>query len=453
MEPLRRREFLGTVVLTGLTARLAGAAGAGERKPNIVYIMADDLGYGDLGCYGQKLIRTPNIDRLASQGTRFTDCYSGSTVCAPSRCSLMTGLHTGHCHIRGNALVPLRPEDRTVAEVLKAGGYATGIIGKWGLGEPDTDGVPNRKGFDEWYGYLNQVHAHNYYPDYLWENEMRAPLDGKTYTHDLFTARALDFLARHKDHPFFLCLTYTVPHANNEKGAATGNGMEVPAFDPYADESWPDPEKGRAAMITRLDTDVGRLMEKLSELGLENDTVVFFTSDNGPHREGGSSAAFFQSSGPLRGIKRDLYDGGIRVPMLVRWPGQVKAGETSGQVWAFWDFLPTAAEIAGAQAPDGIDGLSMLPALLGRPQKGHEYLYWEFHENGFKQAIRTGKWKVVKLAPSTPAEVYDIEADPSESKDVSGDNPELVANAETWFKEARTDSKEFPVTVTAKPPA
>ncbi|HEX30232.1 TPA: N-acetylgalactosamine-6-sulfatase, partial [Candidatus Poribacteria bacterium] len=292
----------------------------GDRKPNIIFILADDLGYGDLGCYGQRLIETPNIDALAAEGIRFTQCYAGSTVCAPSRCALMTGFHTGHARVRGNKLIPLRPRDVTVAEILKGAGYTTAIIGKWGLGEPGTTGVPNLKGFDEWFGYLNQRRAHNYYPEYLWRNTekywIKGNMNGKkgVYSHDLFTEEALKFIRRNRGNPFFLYLAYTIPHANNELGRKTGNGMEVPSDEPYSDRSWPQVEKNFAAMVTRMDRDVGRIVSLLKELGIDGETVIFFSSDNGPHREGGHDPKFFKSSGPLRGIKRDLYEGGIRVP-------------------------------------------------------------------------------------------------------------------------------------------
>src|SRR6516162_1054573 len=333
-------------------------------RPNIILILADDLGYGDVGCYGQKRIQTPQIDRLAAEGMRFTQCYAGSTVCAPSRCALMTGLHSGHGTVRGNALVPLAPEDVTVAEVLKEANYATALIGKWGLGEPGSTGIPNRKGFDYFFGYLNQQHAHNYYPDYLWKNQEKVNLAGNVvknnvateraqYSHDLFTNQALGFLDSRKrltpDKPFFLYLAYTIPHANNERGRAEGNGMEVPSDAPYSGRPWPQAQKNHAAMITRLDADVGKLLERLKVLGLDEQTIIFFSSDNGPHKEGGADPKFFQSAGALRGHKRDLTEGGIRVPMIVRWPGKIKAGTVSDQVWAFWDFLPTAAELAGCK--------------------------------------------------------------------------------------------------------
>jgi len=424
-----------------------GPAATTTRKPNIIFILADDLGYGDLGCYGQKRIRTPHLDRMAAEGVRFTQAYAGSTVCAPSRCVLMTGLDTGHCHVRGNALVPLRPEDVTVAEVLKAAGYATALIGKWGLGEPGTTGVPNKKGFDYFYGYLNQAHAHNYYPDYLWKNEEKVPLPNEVtkgvatkrvvYSADLIAQEALAFIERSKDKPFFLYYSPTIPHANNEAGK---NGMEVPSDEPYTGESWPQNEKNFAAMVTRLDADVGRLMALLARLGLDENTIVFFTSDNGPHKEGGHNAAFFESSGAVRGTKRDLYEGGIRVPMIVRWPGRIQPAATSDAAWALWDFLPTAAEIAGAKCPGGLDGVSVLPALLGRPWKGHEYLYWEFYEGGFKQAARLGDWKAVRKGLEGKTELYSLRDDLRETKDVAGQNPDVVKRVEEVMAAARVES-------------
>lgn len=433
-----------------------------SRPPNIVFILSDDLGYGDLGCYGQQQIRTPNIDRMAAEGMRFTQCYAGSTVCAPSRCALMTGKHTGHGTVRGNALVPLRPEDVTVAEVLKRAGYATGLIGKWGLGEPGSTGVPNRKGFDYFFGYLNQVHAHNYYPDYLWKNQEKVPLAGNVvkngvavqraqYSHDLFTREALGFVEAHRAQPFFLYLAYTIPHANNERGKAEGNGMEVPGDAPYTDRPWPQVEKNHAAMITRLDADVGRFFAKLKEPGLDDQTVVFFSSDNGPHKEGGADPAFFHSAGPLRGFKRAMYEGGIRVPMIVRRPGKVKAGVVSDQVWAFWDFLPTAAELAGAKAPADLDGLTVVPTLLGKGgQKQHEFLYWEFHENGSRQAVRMGDWKAVRPVGGK-LELYDLKNDVGEKNDVAAQHPDVVAQIEAYLKGARTESQQWPLQPAKKP--
>ena len=430
-------------------------------RPNIILILADDLGYGDVGCYGQKRIQTPQIDRLAAEGMRFTQCYAGSTVCAPSRCALMTGLHSGHGTVRGNALVPLAPEDVTVAEVLKEANYATALIGKWGLGEPGSTGIPNRKGFDYFFGYLNQQHAHNYYPDYLWKNQEKVNLAGNVvknnvateraqYSHDLFTNQALGFLDSRKrltpDKPFFLYLAYTIPHVNNERGRAEGNGMEVPSDAPYSGRPWPQAQKNHAAMITRLDADVGKLLERLKVLGLDEQTIIFFSSDNGPHKEGGADPKFFQSAGALRGHKRDLTEGGIRVPMIVRWPGKIKAGTVSDQVWAFWDFLPTAAELAGCKIPSGIDGLSIVPTLLGAgEQRQHGFLYWEFHEGGSKQAVRMENWKAIRPRLDAPLELYDVQNDIGETSNVAAQHPDLVAKIEAYLKTARTESKPWPL--------
>ena len=473
-----RREF---IKLMGLAAASAGAscllpgcagtgsmAGGRKNRPNIIYILADDLGYGDLGCYGQKIIKTPNIDKFAAEGMRFTDHYSGSTVCAPSRCCLMTGFHTGHALVRGNANIALRPSDVTVAELLKETGYSTGIIGKWGLGEADSTGIPNRQGFDYWFGYLNQRHAHNYYPAYLWRNEEKVELKNQVnhviggqdrtpggvatkrveYSHDLFAEEALSFVREKKDNPFFLYLALTIPHANNEAG---NKGMEVPSLEPYADKDWPEPQKGHAAMITRMDGDIGRLMAKLKALGLDNNTLVMFTSDNGPHKEGGGDPEFFNSSGPLQAYKRALYEGGIRVPMIARWPGRIKAGSISHHVSAFWDFLPTCCELVGVKAPEGIDGISMAATLLGRPgeQREHEYLYWEFHEQGKRQAVRMGDWKGIRQNvaknPNGPIELYNLKNDIGEKNNIAVRHPEVVAKIEAYMKTARTPSEHWPL--------
>ncbi|WP_169980652.1 arylsulfatase [Tautonia rosea] len=468
------RIALGLALMASLTlATLAGAAeeaGTHPKPPNIIFIMADDLGYGDLGSYGQKTIPTPNLDRLAAEGTRFTQVYAGSTVCAPSRCVLMTGYHSGHARIRGNDRVPLLPEDVTVAEALKAAGYQTALIGKWGLGEPESTGVPNKQGFDDFFGYLNQKHAHNYYPDHLWRQEERVEIpenvigsdegvaiERVTYSHDLFAEEALDWVAQHRDGPFFLYLALTIPHANNEGSRATGDGMEVPDYGSFAEKDWPNPLKGQAAMIARMDRDIGRLLASLDDLGIDDDTIIFFTSDNGPHREGGPeySPDFFNSNGPLRGIKRDLYEGGIRVPMLVRWPGHVPAGKVSDQVWTFWDVPPTLAELAGSSAvaelPDDLDGISLVPTLLGpeaagREQERHEFLYWEFHEGrASKQAARMGDWKGVRLAPDGPLELYDLANDLGETTDVSADHPKIVSAITHYLDTERTESEVWPL--------
>jgi arylsulfatase A-like enzyme len=456
--------FIG-LVLAGVGLAIGwSASAAGAERPNIIFILADDLGYGDLGCYGQKMIKTPNLDRMAEEGIRFTDCYAGSTVCAPSRCCLMTGLHTGHAVVRGNARVPLRPEDVTVAELLKTAGYETAVIGKWGLGEPDTTGIPNRQGFDFWFGYLNQCHAHNYFPAYLWRNQQKWPLRNEVnhliggrncapggvatkrvdYSHDLFTAEALGFVERNREKTFFLYLAYTIPHANNEAGR---NGMEVPDYGPYEDRDWPQPQKGHAAMITRMDRDVGRLLDRLRGLGIDGKTVVFFSSDNGPHKEGGADPKFFGSAGPLQGHKRSLHDGGIRVPGIARWPGKIKPKSTSDLPWAFWDFLPTACELAGVDAPEGIDGISIMPTLLGQGQQPkHGFLYWESHEGpSSSQAVRMGPWKAVHTSPSSPIQLYDLRTDPSEQNNLAAEHPDIVAKIADYLKTARTPSQHWPL--------
>lgn len=441
---LNRREFLAA------SAAAIARAQTGARKPNILFILADDLGYGDVGCYGQKVIPTPNVDRLAAEGMRFTQAYAGDTVCAPSRCCLMTGMHTGHARIRGNARVPLQPSDTTVAKVLKQAGYRTGIIGKWGLGNPYTPGIPNLQGFDEAFGFLDQQYAHSYYPQSLWDNTNEVIIGRnlglrQEYSQDMFTERALSFLDRSKDNPFFLYLAYTTPHANDELGKDSGNGMEVPSDEPFTKMDWPQKEKNFAAMVHRLDSDIGKVMAQLKKVGADENTLVVFSSDNGPHKEGGHDPNFFHSGGPLRGIKRDMYEGGIRVPAIARWLGKIKPGQTSDQVWAFWDFLPTAAEVAGVAPPAGIDGISMLPAFLGKPQKNHEYLYWEFHERGFKQAVRMGDWKGVRLTTQSPLELYNLQSDLAEKNNIAAGHPDMVQKLQTIMKEARVDSKDFPI--------
>lgn len=433
------------------------------RQPNVVFILADDLGYGELGCYGQKRIQTPHLDRLAREGMRFTDFYAGCTVCAPSRCVLMSGQHMGHCHVRGNAgqqnraAQILRDQDVTVAEVLKQAGYATALCGKWGLGEENSIGVPNRQGFDYFFGYLNQHHAHNYYPAYLFRNDQRVPLKNVVpgtgafgsgvasqkveYSADLITAEALKWIEehvdQHKDQPFFLYYASTIPHANNEAGK---QGMEVPDLGQYAGTDWPPQQKAHAAMISRLDADVGRLLALLEKLGLDEQTIVFFSSDNGPHREGGNDPDFNDSNGPLRGIKRDLTEGGIRVPFIARWPGTIKAGTTSDFVGSFQDVMPTLAELAGASAevPKNIDGLSILPTLLGQPdkQEQHDYLYWAFYERGAAQAARSGRWKAVQQPYHSPVRLYDLASDIAEERDVASQHPETVAKLAEFMRQA-----------------
>ncbi|MEX2137956.1 MAG: arylsulfatase [Pirellulales bacterium] len=460
MQCTTRLTLLLALAILVYAAALNVAPVAGQeaaRRPNVILITADDLGYGDLSCYGQKNFSTPHLDRLAREGIRFTQAYAGSTVCAPSRCSLMTGLHTGHARIRGNAKVSLRDDDITIAEVLKPAGYRTAHIGKWGCATPGSAGEPHKQGFDHWFGYVTNTEAHNYYPAFLWKNGERFELDNKvergvstnkaTYTPELFTADAMQFIEKNKSSPFFLYLGYTQPHANNEAGKA---GMEVPDYGEYANKDWPDAQKGRAAMIAYLDRDIGRIIQRLKELKIDENTVVMFSSDNGPHKEGGSDAEFHNSNGPLRGIKRDLYDGGIRVPLIVRWPGKVNRGQTSDHLCAHWDLLPTIAEIAGIEPPSETDGISFYPTLLGdgagdRQQRQHEFLYWEFHERGFQQAARMGKWKGVRLKHGGQLELYNLANDIAEERNVADQHPEIAARIETYLKTARTESPDWPI--------
>jgi len=462
---LRLSHAVGALAIS-LVPLLAMAAD----KPNIILILADDLGYGDLGCYGQKIIQTPHLDRMAAEGIRFTQFYAGSTVCAPSRSVLMTGLHTGHTRVRGNAGAAnsqaqmLRSEDVTAAEVLKSAGYSTGLIGKWGLGMPGDQGVPNKQGFDYFFGYLSQFHAHNHFPDFLWRNEELSPLPNVVtaigdagggyatkrvkYSSDLFAEEALAFVEQHRIEPFFLYWAMVVPHANNERSRELGDGQEVPDYGPYADKEWHSSLKGQAAMITRLDRHVGDLFAKLKQLGLDEKTVVFFSSDNGPHKEGGPQydPDFFDANGPVSGTKRSLTDGGIRVPMIARWPGQIRPA-VSEHVGYFGDFLMTAAELAGATPPQGLDGKSIVPTLLGRSseQAKHEYLYWEFYEGGVNQAILLeGRWKGIRLkGTDAPIQLFDLANDIAEKTDVSAAHPDLVARIRALMSTARYDNEHW----------
>jgi arylsulfatase A-like enzyme len=472
MKPQTSLILLATAAVTSCSQQLKN-----ETLPNIVYIVADDLGYGDLSCYGQKKFTTPNIDRLAQQGMLFTQHYAGCTVSAPSRSSLMTGLHTGHTPIRGNrewkpeGQWPLPAASVTIAEVLKAKGYTTGAFGKWGLGFIDTEGDPNSQGFDEFFGYNCQRLAHNYYPYYLWHNHDKVMLPDNegtgtgTYAPDIIQKYALEFIEKNKDKPFFLFYPNVIPHAElfaREENMAHFRGKfepeksfkgvdEGPTYrtGPYG--SQPESHAAFAAMIKHLDDYVGELLDKLSEAGLEDNTIVIFTSDNGPHLEAGADPDYFDSNGPLRGYKRDMYEGGIRVPMLVKWPGRVKPGTTSDHISAFWDIMPTFAEIAGTPVTDGIDGISFVPVLLGKKnQKQHEYLYWEFHEQGGKAAVRMGKWKAVKLnlnkVPQGQTELYDLSSDIGETNNLADSHPDIVSRMEEIMKEAHTPSEIFPFT-------
>lgn len=412
-------------------------------------MMLDDLGYGDPGCYGQKLIQTPNIDRLATQGTRFTDCYAGGAVCAPSRSVLMTGLHMGHTSVRTNAgTVPLRNEDVTVAQLLKAAGYTNGLFGKWGLGDAGSEAVPTKKGFDEFFGYMHQIHAHYYYTDFLWHNETKELLPGNAngqrgqYSADVIAERTLDFIKRNQRKQFFLYFSPTLPHSN----------YEVPDTAPYTQRDWPETEKIYAAMVTRADDQIGRILKLLHELKLDDNTVVFFTSDNGGPSGESHSADFFKSNGPLRGVKAQLYEGGIRVPMIARWPGHIPVAAVNHVPWSFCDFLPTALELAGAHAPKGLDGMSMVPVLTSKsPDPGPRLLYWEQYEfdrkandvrrDTYMQAARKGDWKAVSKRPGGPIELYNLRSDLSEKSDVAAANPDLVAEFRTALKAAHSDPR------------
>ncbi|GIW98582.1 MAG: N-acetylgalactosamine-6-sulfatase [Pirellulaceae bacterium] len=436
------RSVMGLLVLSLFLPGFASSLQAqAPRRPNMIFIMADDLGYGDLGCYGQEEIATPHIDRLAAEGMRFTNYYAGCTVCRPSRLVLWSGLHTGHTPIDSNAPYVLQPQDVTVAELLQDAGYATGGVGKWSLGGVGTTGHPNLQGFDYWMGYLDQSEAHNYYPTYLWQNSEQVSLPGNvigdyeggrgrvsvqrvTYSHDVITQRMLDFVRRHRDGPFLLHVHWTLPHANNEAGRVLGDGMEVPTYGEYAQKDWPNPEKGFAAMLRRMDGDVGRLVSLLKELQIDQHTLVLFTSDNGPHAEGGHDHEFFNSNGPLRGYKRDLYEGGIRVPMIAWWPGHIPAGTVEDEPLAHYDWLPTACDLAGVSIPDAIDGISMVPALLGRPQPSHSYLYWSYET---KRAVRRGKWKAVVPGKDKSLELYDLEEDLGETRNVVAEFPQVAS--------------------------
>jgi arylsulfatase len=473
-------------------AACAPSARVSERPPNIVFILADDLGYGELGCFGQQLIRTPRLDRLAAEGMRFTHFYSGNAVCAPSRCSFMTGKHPGHAHVRSNGNPPERRNppagtddfwpgqhplpfsERTVAELLKERGYATGAIGKWGLGHEGSTGEPNRRGFDFWYGYLCQGHAHNHYPRFLWRNREKEFLEGNThgatgrhYAQDRFSAEALRFVRENRERPFFLYLPFTISHASlqvPEEAVADYRGR-IPET-PYEHRDryvpHPTPHAAYAAMVTYLDRAVGSLLDLLRELGLDERTLVVFSSDNGPthDRVGGADSPFFKSAGPFRGLKGSLYEGGIRVPTIARWPGRVPAGSVSAHPAAFWDLLPTFAELAGAAPPPGIDGLSLVPTLLGRPgeQRAHEFLYWEFPSYGGQQAVRAGSWKAVRQgmlqkgnADPLRIELYDLEKDPGETTDVAAAHPEIVARMAAVMKREHVPHPLWPFPAIDRP--
>lgn len=464
--------LIWAALLTVAVAHDGTRTEAAARRPNIILIVADDLGYAELGCYGQKKIRTPNIDRLAAEGIRLTRFYSGSPVCAPSRCTLMTGKHTGHCWVRDNRSVPpegqipIPDSEVTLAEVLKSQGYTTGAVGKWGLGFPGSEGEPLNQGFDHFFGYNCQAHAHNHYPTYLWNDRVKVKLVGNAggptgarFSHDLFEAEALKFIRTHKNGPFFLFLPFTISHLAiqvPEDSLAEYRGLwEDPAYDgrkgylPH-----PSPRAGYAAMVGRMDRTVGRIAELIGELEIEGETIVAFTSDNGPtyDRIGGSDSVFFESTGGLRGFKGSVYEGGIRVPLIVRWMGRVKPGTASNLPAYFPDLLPTVLDLVGLSAsrPEGLDGVSLASTLLGRPdeQIRREFLYWEFPAYGGQQAVRLGDWKGVRwnLAKGrTNIELYDLKIDRAEEHEVAAEHPEVVSRIERIFREQHVRSALFPL--------
>jgi arylsulfatase A-like enzyme len=441
-----------------------------KNLPNIIFIMADDLGYGDLGCYGQEKMATPHIDSLATEGIRFTQAYAGGPVCTPSRCVLMTGLHNGHTVARDN--VPhydtyLKNEDVTIAEILQEAGYRCGGIGKWSLGDPGTEGDATNQGFDMWYGYQNQDHAHYYFPEYLDDSESQNgrdvfPQNSETradYSHDAMTERALSFIEDSEGKPFFLYAAYTVPHfaSKNEDP----DGLAVPSLEPYADKPWSLAARKYAVMVAKLDNDVGRIVDLLDELGLSENTLIIFTSDHGPLASG--PADELDSNGPLRGAKRTLYEGGLRVPFIARWPGEIPANRVSDKIITFWDMLPTFAEIAGNRVEDRgekravgnsessvtpVDGISVLDSLKGGSQKAaHDYLYWDYGHcrKRYDQAVRIGDWKGIRLGLDSPIELYDLTTDLSETRDVSNDNPEVVDEIERILDSAATPNNRYTV--------
>ncbi|MBI9062678.1 MAG: arylsulfatase [Marinilabiliaceae bacterium] len=446
-----------------------------EMKPNIIYILADDLGYGDVSCYGQTKFSTPNIDRLAKEGIKFTQHYAGSTVCAPSRSALMTGQHTGHTPVRGNkehkpvGQWPLPATSPSMAKLFKQAGYATGVFGKWGLGYPNSEGDPLAQGFDVFYGYNCQRNAHNYYPWHLYHNNEKIVLAENAGAQEGVYApipiheQALKFIDDNKDQPFFMYYPNVLPHAEMfapesymakyrgkllPERVYKGVASDHPSYKKGAYGSQPEGHAAFAAMVSLMDDQVGEIMQKLEDLGIADNTLIVFTSDNGPHMEGGADPEYFNSNGGLRGFKRDLYEGGIRVPMVAKWPGKIKAGTVSDHISAFWDMLPTFAEIIGAEQPEHIDGISMLPALTGtKTQKQHPYLYWEFHERGGRQAVRMGQWKGVKYnvkkQPDAPIELFNLDDDPNETTNIAAQHPDIVEELTAILESARTESEVF----------
>lgn len=433
-----------------------------EKAPNFVYILLDDAGYGDLSCYGQKHFSTPNMDRMAVEGMKFTQHYSGSTVCAPTRCALMTGKHTGHCVVRGNREVkpegqaPMPADVVTIPRLLKQAGYSSGMFGKWGLGAPGSSSDPTEH-FDVFYGYNCQREAHDYYPDHLWSNNEIVTLDGGQYAHDMIFEQAVKFVHDHKEGPFFLYLPVTIPHAAMQvpEDSIASFRKKFAEFEKlqgkYAGRVINNPIAAFAGMMTRLDTQIGILQQTLKDLGLDDNTLILLTSDNGPHKEGGHDPVFFDSNGPYKGHKRDLYEGGIRTFLLATWEGKIPAGTISDHISAHWDVLPTLCELAGVTPPADVDGISFVNELLGQKdkQQQHKYLYWEFSERGRAQAARQGKWKGVrnnlKQNPNAPVELYNLEQDPGEENNIAASHPQIVERLAKIMKEAHVTSETFPL--------
>lgn len=440
-------------------------------QPNIIFVLADDLGCGDIGVYGQQKIKTPNIDRLAKDGIQFNQFYTGTTVCAPSRSAFMTGQHTGHTPIRGNIGTqpegqwPLPADAISVAKILKQAGYATGDFGKWGMGFVGTSGDPNKQGFDEFYGYNCQSLAHDYYPDHLWHNAQRidlpnTPSNPVDYSAQMIQDKAKKFVQDNRSKPFFLFLSYTLPHAALQlpkddslfgyyKKAFNEQPVKVPEIwsgKGYQPQAYP--HAAYAAMVGKLDAYVGEIRQEVERLGIAKNTIILFASDNGAHKEGGNDPGFFNSSAGYIGGKRDLYEGGIRTPFIGWWPCTIKAGSQSDFVGAFWDLLPTFAQLAGTKAPKDIDGISFAPTLLGQKQKQtHAYLYWEFHEQGGKQAVRMGDWKGIRLKAmkrELPIELYNLKTDSYEKNNIAASHPDIVARIEKIMQDARVENKDFP---------
>ena len=461
--------MLRALLLISATFVVTSSVHAGNaKKPNIIYILADDLGYAELGCYGQTKIRTPNLDKMAAQGLRFTQHYAGNAVCAPSRCVLMTGLHSGHAYIRNNKETkpdgqePIPADTVTIARLLRALGYVTGMIGKWGLGMHDSTGDPQKQGFDHFFGYYCQRHAHNHYPTFLWRNAQKVPLEGnpggatgKQHSHDLFEQEALTFIRKHKSQPFFLYLPFTIPHVAlqvPEDSLAEYKGKwDDPAYlGGKGYQPHPHPRGAYAAMVTRMDRTIGRILDLLAALGLDQDTIVIFSSDNGPTHEGvgGSDSIFFRSAGLLRGFKGSLFEGGVRAPMIVRWPGKTQPGRTTDHISGFQDVLPTVCEIAGAKTPKNIDGISFLPTILGKgDQRTHAFLYWEFPGYGGQQAVRLGDWKAIRQSMhkgNMKIQLFNLADDLGETNDLAARHPEIVERMAKIMREQRTPSKVFP---------